>query len=242
MANEKQVTAAIVDYGLGNLFSVKQACRHVGMQAHITSSKKDILAADVVLLPGVGAYRDAMTALSKRDLVRPLQDIAQSETLLVGICLGMQLLMTESYEFGQHKGLGIIEGAVVPFENPVETFGVANSEPPRKLKVPQIGWNRICHTEGILDPDKQDKPKEAFWNASPLAGLQNGEFMYFIHSYYVCPEDKDLLLSTSHYGQIEFCSSLQHLNIFACQFHPERSGQQGLHIYRNIATLAQNRG
>ncbi|MGB0383241.1 MAG: imidazole glycerol phosphate synthase subunit HisH [Ardenticatenaceae bacterium] len=239
MADDKQVKAAIVDYGLGNLFSVKQACQHVGMQAHITSCKKDILSADVVILPGVGAYGDAMAALRKRDLICPLQDIAQSETLLVGICLGLQLLMTESGEFGTHLGLNIIDGVVMRFENPVDRFGITEGEPARKLKVPQIGWNRIYQTAASRPLENEENPK---WSASPLAGLPDGEFMYFVHSYYVCPEDKDLILSTSQYGQIQFCSSLQRDNIFACQFHPERSGQRGLHIYRNIAALAENRG
>ena len=107
MSEQRPIKAAIVDHGLGNLFSVQQACRHVGMEASITPSVKDVLAADVVILPGVGAFADAMNTLHRLDLVKPLQDIAASGKILVGVCLGLQLLMTESHEFGVHKGLGI---------------------------------------------------------------------------------------------------------------------------------------
>ena len=174
---------------------------------------------DAVILPGVGAFGDAMAALRRLDLVRPLQDIAVSDTPLIGICLGVQLLMAESFEFGRHKGLEMIKGTVVRFDHPVEEG--------RELKVPQVGWNRI----------KQAHP----WSNTLLEGLADGEFMYFVHSFIVQPEDPNVILSTSRYGQIEFCSSLQYRNIFACQFHPERSGPKGLQIYRNLACLIQER-
>jgi glutamine amidotransferase len=234
MADSEQIRAAIVDYSLGNLFSVKHACAYAGMEGFITSSKEEILAADAVILPGVGAYGDAMNNLRKLDLVGLLQDIAASGKLLIGICLGQQLFMTESYEFGTHKGLGLIEGPVVRFENPTTTFG----EEVRALKVPQVGWNRICkpnHHAGPLGGE------DGLWTGTPLEGLQEGEFMYFVHSFYTKPENPDVILTTSEYGNIKFCSSLRHGNIFACQFHPERSGPQGLHVYENIATLIRER-
>ncbi|MCK9276304.1 MAG: imidazole glycerol phosphate synthase subunit HisH [Syntrophales bacterium] len=130
---------AIVDYGLGNLFSIAQACTIVGLNSIITSSKKDILDAEAVILPGVGAFGDAMSALQRLDLVSVLRFISESSKPLVGICLGMQLMMTESYEFGHHKGLGIIEGPVERFDAP--------KEKERLLKVPQIGWNQIFKSE-----------------------------------------------------------------------------------------------
>jgi glutamine amidotransferase len=233
MSEAKQIKAAIVDYGLGNLFSVKHACEHVRMQAIITSSKNEIFHADVVILPGVGAFGDAMSALKRLDLINPLKEIAASDKPLVGICLGMQLLMTESFEFGRHKGLGVIEGPVVKFEDPVGAFG--------KLKVPQIGWNRIYGKTRQRTRQQGKGTIQDSWSESPLQGLHDGEFMYFVHSYYAKPEDPEVVLSSSRYGNIEFCSSLSHRNIFSSQFHPERSGPQGLHIYRNVASLIQRR-
>ena len=209
---------AIVDYGLGNLFSVVQACAFVGLNSIITNSKKDILDADAVILPGVGAYGDAMLTLHRLDLVNILRDIVGSPKPLVGICLGLQLLMTESYEFGCHKGLGIIEGPVVRFDAP--------KEKERMLKVPQIGWNRIAPTEDGLR-----------WQGTLLDRIDEGEYMYFVHSYTVQPQDSNVILSTSRYGHVEFCSSIKYRNVFACQFHPERSGVKGMKVYHNFAAL-----
>jgi glutamine amidotransferase len=223
----KFTQTAIIDYGLGNLYSVKHACAYAGLPAIITSSKQEILAADAVILPGVGAYGDAMSTLRNLDLVSVLRDIATSPKPLVGICLGVQLLMTESYEFGQHKGLGIIEGPVVRFSDPKEDN--------RRLKIPQIGWNSIYSTE------PNNASKQSCWDNTLLEGVANGEHMYFVHSYIVQPQDSSVVLSTSRYGNIEFCSSLQYKNVFACQFHPERSGVEGLKIYQNLARYFRSR-
>ncbi len=206
---------AIVDYNLGNLYSVKHACAHAGLRAEITSSKEAIADANAVILPGVGAYGAAMAMLRRLDLVSVLRDIAEAGKLLIGICLGIQLLMTESFEFGYHQGLGIIEGQVVPFNNP--------RKGERMLKVPQIGWN--CVYRG----------QNARWDGTLLDGVSDGEYMYFVHSYIAQPENSSVVLSMSRYGQIEFCSSLQRENVFACQFHPERSGVAGLRMYKNLA-------
>jgi len=222
MVEWKPLRVAIVDYGLGNLFSVKHACTHVGLEALITPSKKEIFQADAVILPGVGAFGDAMVMLEKLDLVTVLQDIAASGKPFVGICLGMQLLMTESYEFGRYKGLGIVEGPVVRFENP--------KEEDRILKVPQIGWNRI------RQPKLNDSVDD-LWAGTLLQGIADGEYMYFVHSYIVQPQNNSVSLSTSRYGHIEYCSSLHFRNVFACQFHPERSGLLGVKIYQNLAAL-----
>lgn len=226
MAQPAPARIAIIDFGVGNLFSVKQACEYAGLQAHITSARKDIQSADAVILPGVGAFGDAMAALRKLDLVELLRDMAASDTPLVGICLGVQLLMTESYEFGHHQGLGIISGPVVRFDNPREDGKI--------LKVPQVGWNRIYRGKGnraeAADP----------WAGTLLDGLAEGECMYFVHSFMVQPEDPAVILTTTRYGHIEFCSGLRTGNTFACQFHPERSGPQGLRIYRNLAAKIKN--
>ena len=207
---------AIVDFGLGNLYSVRHACRKVGLDAEITASRQAILNADAVILPGVGAYRDAMKNLRSLDLVGVLRDIAASDKPLLGICLGMQLLMSESSEFGHHEGLDIIKGTVIHFGQPHEEA--------RTLKVPQIGWNRIQKSGPGTD-----------WRTSLLAGVPDDAYMYFVHSYIVQPEDQNMVLSTTRYGDVEFCSSLQKGTVFACQFHPERSSQWGIAIYQNLA-------
>ena len=216
-----QPKVAIVDYGMGNLFSISQACQHVGLDVIISASRQEILEADAVILPGIGAFGDAMATLKRLDLVDVLQEVAAAGKPLVGICLGLQLLMTESFEFERHQGLGIIKGQVVRFDHP--------KEGERRLKVPQVGWNSIHQTNV-----KQNGNGNS-WADSPLQQIREGEFMYFVHSYIVQPEDANVVLSTSRYGQIEFCSSIRTRNIFACQFHPERSGTEGLKIYRSLA-------
>lgn len=209
-----------MDYGMGNLFNIRRACEHVGIEPVITPLKDEILRADLVILPGVGAFGDAMAALRRLDLVGVLREVASSDKPLIGICLGMQLLMDESYEFGIHEGLGIVGGCVVRLENP--------REGDRPLKVPQVQWNRIFpSTERHADGEP--------WAGTPLAGLAEGEFMYFSHSFYVRPRNSSVMLSVSRYGNVEFCSALRWRNVFACQFHPERSGAAGLHVYRNVA-------
>ena len=223
------IRAAIVDYGLGNLFSVKHACEQAGMQGVITSSREEILDANLVVLPGVGAFGDAMEALRRLDLQSVLQDVGASETPLIGICLGMQLLMSESQEFGPHKGLGIVAGQVVQFDNPADEHG--------PLKVPQVGWNRIARTPTNGDSPSREITEPDIWLDTPLDGIVDGEYMYFVHSLYVQPQDQSITLSSTGYGNTEFCSSLASGNIFACQFHPERSGPRGLRVYENIAAL-----
>jgi glutamine amidotransferase len=205
---------------MGNLFSVKRACESVGIKTMITSNKEDISSADAIILPGVGAFGDAMENLNKYGLTELIIDLSNDGIPMIGICLGMQLFMTESFEFGRHLGLGLIKGKVIRFESPM------GSE--RRLKVPHVGWNRIFEVT-----------KGNAWRETPLEGLKDGAFMYFVHSFHTVLEDESLLLSISKYGNIEFCSSFISNNIFACQFHPERSGAQGLKIYRNIAQFIE---
>ncbi len=221
MSEENKIKAAIVDHRLGNLYSVKLACEHVGMQAEVTDDPAVILSADVAILPGVGAYEDAMIALNESGLSEVLHEVAARGTPLVGVCLGQQLLMTESFEFGHHLGLGLIEGQVLPFEQPQDKNG-------RILKVPQVCWNRI------------HRPASVQWKDSFLAGVDEDEYMYFVHSFYVKPASEDVILATTTYGDVEFCSSLRRGNVFATQFHPERSGPQGLRVYENIAAYCKS--
>ena len=225
MSHNKLLTVAIIDYGMGNLFSVKHACEHVGLDVKITSSKEDVLLSDIVILPGVGAFGNAMKALKRLDLVRVIHDIALSDKILIGICLGMQLLMSESSEFGHHKGLDIIKGTTKKLE-------LQKSSEEGVLKVPQVGWNRIFN---------KNKDGDVYsWEGSLLNNQVNGEFMYFTHSYYVEPDNKNLTLAISRYEDIEFCSALRYKNISAFQFHPERSGIKGLDIYRSLILKADH--
>lgn len=209
--NEPKI--AIIDYGLCNMFSVKHACEKVGMEGHITDDHKEILNSDAVILPGVGAFADAMEALKQRDLVSPLKEAVASGKPFFGICLGHQLLMSESEEFGHCEGLGFIEGTVKRFDN-------SN----KKIRVPHVGWNEVHFAHENNDH-------------SPLAGIPEGAHVYFCHSYCVEPEDDSVILSRTRYGDYDFCSSLYHKNITSFQFHPEKSGPVGMQIYKNILNM-----
>ena len=218
MSEGLRARVAIVDYGLGNLFSIQHACRHAGMDVMVTVSKTEILEADAVLLPGVGAFGDAMQALRRLDLVSVLKDVAASDTRLIGICLGMQLLMMESEEFGRHRGLGILEGRVVRLLQESTHPGA------RRLKVPEVGWNCIREAQA------------GRWEGTLLEGVPDGAFMYFVHSFVVQPDDPTMVVSLTRYGPNDYCSTLQRGHLFACQYHPERSGPQGLRIYQRLAS------
>ncbi|MBI4056110.1 MAG: imidazole glycerol phosphate synthase subunit HisH [Elusimicrobia bacterium] len=217
---------AIIDYGMGNLFSVQRACEQVGLDSVLATSPETVLAADGVILPGVGAFGDAMEALRQSGLADALCRVTQEDKPILGICLGMQLLMEESFEFGRHPGLGILKGSVIPLQESASSAG--------HFKVPHVGWSQIW---------RRSKPTAAVdtWKETPLQNLEDGAYMYFVHSFTVVPES-DCSLSTTRYGQNEFCSSLARGNIFACQFHPERSGPQGLRIYQAWAAQLKKSG
>ena len=205
----------IIDYQLGNLFSVKQACDTVGINAEISSNREDILNADALILPGVGAFIEAMNSLKKFSLDTAIQNKVNGGTPIFGICLGQQLLFTESEEFGAGKGLDLISGIIKRFP---ETFEE------RKVKVPHIAWNTIFK----LNQE---------WDNTALKDLSNNDFMYFIHSYYVKPSYDACILTQTNYDGIEFCSSILKNNIFATQFHPEKSADKGISIYKNWALI-----
>jgi glutamine amidotransferase len=211
--NDNLKKIVIIDYQLGNLFSVKQACDTVGLNAEISSNRKDILNADALILPGVGAFIEAMKNLKKFGLDSAIQDKVRFGIPIFGICLGQQLLFSESEEFGAGKGLDLIPGVIKRFP---ETFEE------RKIKVPHIAWNTIFKF-------KQD------WGNTSLKELANNEFMYFIHSYFVKPNDDSCVLTFTNYDGIEFCSSVLIKNIFSTQFHPEKSADKGISIYKNWA-------
>lgn len=192
---------AVVDYGMGNLRSVQKGFEKVGFDAVITSDIKIIESASKIVLPGVGAFTDCMNNLEGRGLVEPVIRGIEKGKPFLGICLGLQLLFEESEEFGNRKGLGIIKGRVKRF-------------PKGDLKVPHMGWNSIKKVK--------DTPL--------LADLADDSYLYFVHSYYVLPEE-DVAATTTSYG-MEFTSSIVKDNIFACQFHPEKSQADGLKILK----------
>ncbi len=209
---------AIIDYGVGNLFSVRQACESAGMNGFITSSSQDILNSEAVILPGVGAFGSAMASLTSSGLVPVIEHVAASGKPLLGICLGMQLLLEKSCEFGESQGLGIIKGEVVRLGS--ETAGMQGLP-----KVPHVGWNRI------------EEPAPDAWKESYLKANKSDDYMYFVHSYYSVPADERIVLSMTNYKGIKFCSSFQVNNIFGCQFHPEKSGPGGIEIYKTLSLL-----
>lgn len=198
---------AIVDYGMGNLHSVSKAVERLGYEVLITSVESEILAADGVILPGVGAFGDAMAQLQQSSLDAVVQKVAAGDQPLLGICLGMQLLFSTSEEHGSHKGLDILPGAVVRFAG-------------GDYKVPHMGWNKLEYIE----------------QESPLfTGLAEG-YVYFVHSYHVLPEVKTDLLATTDYGQ-PVTAIVGRGSIFGMQFHPEKSGELGMSLLQNFLKL-----
>lgn len=230
MSDTSSAPVAIVDYGMGNLFSVLQACKSVGLPAIITNVKPALLHASAVILPGVGAFGTAMKNLEALDLVAVLKDVRAAGIPLIGICLGMQLLMTESYEFGRHRGLGMVPGEVVHL--------LAETKQGSRVKVPQVGWNTIRPYSKVQTD--QSSAVNA-WKETLLKGTSPGDYMYFVHSFYCRPNDTRFGLAYTSYGAVEFCSALQDRNLFGCQFHPERSGPGGLRLYANIAEVVKRR-
>lgn len=209
---------AIVDYGMGNLRSVEKALQHLGHTAAITSDPAEVAAADRVIVPGVGAFGAAMANLSHHEPgVPPLSEAivaaARSGQAFLGICLGMQLLLSESDELGRFRGLELVPGRV-------RRFDLNGRAAAGDLKVPHMGWNAL-----------------RFPRPCPLfAGLEDGTRVYFVHSYYCEPNDSAVSVATADHGG-EFCAALWQGNLFATQFHPEKSGTAGLQILDNFARL-----
>jgi glutamine amidotransferase len=199
---------AIIDYQMGNLRSVQKGFEKVGHQAIITSDPAVLARADKVVLPGVGAFGDAIAELRRRELVEPIRQAVDSGKPFLGICLGLQLLFDVGYEGATHEGLGILRGEVVRFKVPPE------------YKVPHMGWNEL-----------------QFRGSSPLfAGLADGVHCYFVHSYYVVPKDPEVIAAEAAYP-LPFCAAIRRGNLFATQFHPEKSQRDGLRMLQNFAEL-----
>ena len=200
---------AIIDYGMGNLRSVQKGFEKVGHPAEITSDPKVVARADRVVLPGVGAFEDAMAELKRFGLVDSILETIEADRPMLGICLGLQLLFDFSLENGRHEGLGVIPGDCVRFEIP------------REFSVPHMGWNQI----------------EPQGDVPLLKGIDPGTYVYFVHSYYVRPTDRAVIATETEYGGMKFCSMIQKGNLFASQFHPEKSQEKGLQILKNFAEL-----
>ena len=201
---------AIVDYGVGNLFSLKCSLDYIGARAAVTSKEADLDAADAVILPGVGAFRDAAAKLCSSGLDAAVLKNARAGKPLLGICLGMQMLFDKSFEYGECMGLGLIPGDIVPMAGYV----------PAELKIPQIGWNALRFTQ----------------NGSPLFKYnKNDDYVYFVHSYYAqC--DGAYIIADTEYGA-PVTAAVAKDNVFGCQFHPEKSGQVGLNILKAFCEM-----
>lgn len=202
---------AIIDYGMGNLRSVSKALEEVGAKVKVTSSASDIRKASKVVFPGVGSFADGMTELSKRGLVTPIKESIKDKKPFLGICLGLHLLFEKSEEAPGAKGLYILKGQV----KKLPTFNGS-----KKLKIPHIGWNQIKLT-------KEGKKSSLFKD------IKDNSFVYFVHSYYAQPKDASIVSTCTDYG-ISFCTSLVKDNIYATQFHPEKSQRVGLKILENF--------
>lgn len=206
---------AIVDYGVGNLYSLQSSLRHVGVDCAVTGEKQEIQNASGVILPGVGAFGDAIGKLRRNGLDQTVYREAKAGKPLLGICLGMQLLYEASNEYGLHAGLGLVHGQVIPLEQSLKQAGQT------ELKVPHMGWNDL-----ILQGE------------SPLLRHnREGEFVYYVHSYYAAVTDETV--AWSWYGPVKVTGAVQSGNVFGTQFHPEKSGEVGLRILRAFAELCE---
>lgn len=204
----------IIDYEMGNLRSVEKAFEKLGHAARVSSNPADLENTDKIVLPGVGAFRDCINNLRAGGFVEPLLRHVEAGKPLLGICVGMQMLFDESEEFGRHQGLGLIPGKVVRFPAGMKEGG-------ERLKVPHMGWNTI--------QIRQDAP--IFKNTA------EGSYVYFVHSYYCCADKQSDVAASCRYGEVEFCAAIWRDNLMATQFHPEKSQDIGLNIFKNFGDL-----
>ena len=202
----------IIDYGVGNLFSLRSSFAAIGHEAVVSKDIEVIRKAKRLVLPGVGAFEDAVRKLRESGLYEEVKAQALSGKPLMGICLGMQMLFEKSYEYGEHEGLGLLKGNIVPFEGRIDS----------KLRIPNIGWSD-------LKIKKTDSPIFKY--------IKDGDFVYFVHSYFAADCDASVA-ATSEYG-IEFTAAVSDGNIFGCQFHPEKSGDTGLAILRGFCEIGE---
>ncbi len=203
---------AIVDYGVGNLFSLKSSFAAIGVDVKVTADPEVLKNADGIVLPGVGAFEDAAKKLRNSGLDKVLIQLAAEGKRILGICLGMQLLFEKSYEYGEHTGLGLIKGSVKPIKDVI----------PSELKIPHIGWNGLIY-----------KKKSTLFSY-----INDGDCVYFVHSFYAA-DCENSVIAVSEYGA-ELTAAVQNKNVFGCQFHPEKSGKVGLNILKAFAEMKED--
>jgi imidazole glycerol-phosphate synthase subunit HisH len=207
----------VIDYGIGNLYSVQRAFESCGAEVTFASDASGVDAAQRLVLPGVGAFADGMRGLRDRGLIEPLRRVANSGRPMLAICLGMQMLASASEEFGQHEGLGVIPGKVVSIPDK-DTTGLAQ-------KIPLIGWNAL------------EAPPRTDWRGTLLQDTSPGTAVYLVHSYHVVTDDAANLLATYEYGGHRITAAILSGKIFGCQFHPEKSGREGLKILESFLRI-----
>lgn len=206
-------SVAVLDYGIGNIKSICSGLEKVGCQYVLTNDGKLIKQSSGLVIPGVGAFSHGMSKLKSLDLVSQIQDVASSGTPILGICLGMQMLFSRSSEFGNSAGLDLVTGSVDKLET--------------GAKLPHIAWSNL-ESAGTK------------WSRTILDGVPQENSMYFVHSFAALPEDENFVLSQTTYGEVDFCSTVKKDNVYGCQFHPEKSGPQGLRILENFSKLCSD--
>ena len=210
----KKIT--IIDYGCGNILNLARAIKFIGYEVDITHDKNKIINSSYVILPGVGAFGNAMKQIEKYNLHNTILEYAKSNKPLLGICLGMQILLTVSYEFGVHKGLDLIEGKVIKISN----------EKNKEIKIPHMGWNEIY-------PNNNKKE----WKNKILKNSSIGKSFYFVHSFVCITKDYDSTIAVCNYSDISIPAVIATGNVFGCQFHPEKSADDGLAVLKNFCEI-----
>lgn len=211
---------SIIDYGVGNILSVKRAFEYCGAQVELVNTPEKVIKSDILILPGVGAFKNAMDELTKRNLKDPIIEFSTTNKPMLGICLGMQLLLEKSEEFGKTDGLGIIQGEVVKIE---DTTINGNYQ-----KIPHVGWNSLKIPNNI---------DESLWNNTIFNNMNESENVYFVHSFTAKPTNTENRLADSYYGGRTISAAIKKGNIYGCQFHPEKSGEVGLQIITNFLEI-----
>lgn len=211
MSDNFQNNVVVIDYGVGNLLSVLRGIEVCGASPILTSCPDKIINAKKLILPGVGAFANGMKGLAEKNLIEPIKEYVSMNKPFLGICLGMQMILDESHEFGVTKGLGLIPGKVLSIKS------ISSSN--KNLKIPHIGWSS-------LRPGK----KSQTWKNTILGNAQNEDSVYFVHSFFAVPENEENTLAVCSYAENDLCAVINHKNIYGCQFHPEKSGEVGIGI------------